>query len=290
MKTRILFLVALFLFSGGFSRILAEENAGDKWRRFREHDKWGFMDEQGKTVIKPQYDDAKNFHSGLAPVNIGAKRTFPGYLDGGVWGYIDTQGKIIVSFSLEDADEFFEGLAKVEDKRGTRFIDPQGKTVIDLGKEYAGDFHEGLARVGFGPTKYIDKTGKVAFTIKESGNDFHEGSAVFYLEKTKLYGYIDKQGKQAIPPRFASAQEFSDGLAAVRVGGNQWGFIDHDGEYVIELQYNDAESFDKGKAKVHTGGNFVLVMDAPGWWEGGEWLTIDKTGKILEREKDKPER
>ena len=290
MKTWSKFFLAFILFSGGFRQIAAEEPTGEKWLRFEENKKWGFKDEQGNIVIKPQYDDARNFTYGLAPVNFGAKREFPGRLRGGVWGYIDTQGKIVVPISLDDAHEFSEGLAKVEDKKGTRFIDPHGKTVLVLGNIYAGDFHEGLARVGFGPTKYIDKTGKVAFTIKGSGDDFHEGSAVFYLEKTKSYGYIDKQGKQAISPRFASAKEFSDGLAAVRVGEDQWGFIDHSGEYVIKHQYNDARSFEKGKAKVHVGGNFVLVMDVPGWWEGGEWLTIDKKGEILNRVKDKPAR
>ena len=39
--------------------------------------------------------------------------------------------------------------------------------------------------------------------------------------------------------------------------------------------------FDDGVAKVHIGGAFALVENAPGWWEGGVWILIDRQGKKL---------
>ena len=49
-------------------------------------------------------------------------------------------------------------------------------------------------------------------------------------------GYIDSTGKTIIPLRFDDARGFSDGLAAVQVGG-QWGYIDTLGTFVIQPQF-----------------------------------------------------
>ena len=42
-------------------------------------------------------------------------------------------------------------------------------------------------------------------------------------DKTGKYGFIDKQGKWVIQPRFDDAERFSDGLAAVRIGDDKTG-------------------------------------------------------------------
>jgi len=35
---------------------------------FKNNNKWGFVNEEGKIVIEPQYDNAKSFSYGLAAV------------------------------------------------------------------------------------------------------------------------------------------------------------------------------------------------------------------------------
>ncbi len=54
-----------------------------------------------------------------------------------------------------------------------------------------------------------------------------EGIAIVRIgnEKTGKYGYIDKEGKYIILPRFDHAEEFYDGLAIVGVDG-KYGYID----------------------------------------------------------------
>ncbi len=53
---------------------------------------FGFLDEQGNVVIKPQYDYADDFKSGLCRVAVGIWATRNQKVFGGKWGYIDTSG------------------------------------------------------------------------------------------------------------------------------------------------------------------------------------------------------
>jgi len=79
-------------------------------------------------------------------------------------------------------------------------------------------------------------------------------------------GYV-----MAIPPQYDDGREFSEGLAAVRVGEwgtEKWGFIDKAGKEVISLQYDYAGDFHDGLA-------VVMVDDG----ETSRWGFIDKTGK-----------
>lgn len=60
---------------------------------FAKDGKWGFVDEKGKIVIEPKFDDAKSFSSGLAGVK-----------NGDMWSFIDTNGKIVIEGNFEDVD------------------------------------------------------------------------------------------------------------------------------------------------------------------------------------------
>lgn len=70
----------------------------------------------------------------------------------------------------------------------------------------------------------------------------------FYpLKEGNVYGYINKEGDKVIPPHYAYAIEFSEGLAGVNVGGKgrgrdmpengKWGFIDTKNQIVINPKY-----------------------------------------------------
>jgi hypothetical protein len=71
-----------------------------------------------------------------------------------------------------------------------------------------------------------------------------------------------------IPPRFATAQEFIDGLAIIFIGG-KWGWINKSGEYVLKPQYDAVLAFKDNLAAVRVGG------------EKGRWGYISKSGKVV---------
>ena len=70
-----------------------------------------------------------------------------------------------------------------------------------------------------------------------------------YLCDNGKYGYIDDSGDTKIDGKYDSAKDFSEGLAAVRMG-DRWGYIDQDGDFAIALGYDSAEPFDGWRAKV----------------------------------------
>ncbi len=69
------------------------------------------------------------------------------------------------------------------------------------------------------------------------------------LEKNGKYGFIDKNGNEALPFNFEFAADFSEGLAAVKKNG-KWTFIDKNGTTISPFQYDSVNSFSEGLASV----------------------------------------
>jgi hypothetical protein len=153
----------------------------------------------------------------------------------------------------------------------------------------AGEFHEGLARVHLW-TKVTCASG-----------DFTSDDAPLYAfhlledDKSDLpgcfpqggkFGYIDKTGTVVIAPHFFVAQDFSEGLAAVRVEetvDSKFAYIDRSGHTVIAPRFHQAGPFSEGLAAVETSARVVgaQVVDIA-------WGFVDKAGviKIPDKYKD----
>jgi hypothetical protein len=70
------------------------------------------------------------------------------------------------------------------------------------------------------------------------------------LEEFRIAGFRRVADKQVVvEPRFSSAREFYEGLAAVRPLG-RWGYIKADGTWAIEPKFSDAKDFSGGLAPV----------------------------------------
>ena len=71
----------------------------------------------------------------------------------------------------------------------------------------------------------------------------------------------------AIQPQFDEATDFSEGLAAVKIGG-KWGFVDKSGKFVIPLgDYKWVKPFQNGLSRVG--------------FPGDGWGYIDQKGKTI---------
>lgn len=165
--------------------------------------RWGFINRQGKTVIDAQFAGPSSFHDGLAVAQVGEKSSTR-------WGYIDKTGTFAIAARFSLAWPFSEGLARVRDNAVVgvgnaemTFIDRTGTMVFTVpGGGWAGEFSEGLVNVQTG-----DRLGREA------------------------WGYVDRNGKWAIEPRFQKAEPFHNGLAQVLVG-YKFAYIDKTGRYV----------------------------------------------------------
>jgi hypothetical protein len=100
--------------------------------RFTMDSKFGFFDETGRIVIKPEFDFALPFHEGLAPVCIGCKPMPEGEhysMEGGKWGYINREGERVIPPGFDSVKRFENGKGQVKLNGQWVFIDNKGKVV-----------------------------------------------------------------------------------------------------------------------------------------------------------------
>jgi hypothetical protein len=80
--------------------------------------KWGFVNFEGKEVIKPKYNEIFGFSKGLA----GAKDN--------KWGFINATGQVAVPFKYDVVTDFAEGYSGVRKNSKWGFVTKDGNEVI----------------------------------------------------------------------------------------------------------------------------------------------------------------
>ena len=237
-------------FSDGVAAVSFSEGAGQQRRS-----SCGYIDHANNFVIKPQnkFSCTEPFHEGFAAIEIYDER-----VGESLASYLNKEGQEAVAGRLSVGKPFSEGLALVEDFAKWSFVNKDGETVIDLRRqdranvladeyEPASSFSEGLAMVGItvsgsaGYSRYafMNRKGRMVFKLRDNviaEGDFHNGRAQVYVAMDRIVrvrvegetfqekedmsarGYIDRTGKIVIRPRFSRVEDFSEGLAVVRVG------------------------------------------------------------------------
>lgn len=204
---------------------------GPKIGKFIVGARFGYADTLGKIVIPVRFDYASDFSEGLALVGIGKR-------DERKFGFIDTTGRVVVLIEYADAEPSREGLLKVMRRNDAGdplwgYLSRAGETAVPL--EY-GDLlkpSEGLIAAARGEWKPEEGSSKRAFIGR--------------------YGFLDYEGREAIPFRYVDAHSFQNGLAAVAVPGKyypKWGFIDREGREVVAPKYYEVGNFREERAVV----------------------------------------
>ncbi|MBS1859089.1 MAG: WG repeat-containing protein [Acidobacteria bacterium] len=255
------------------------ENVGDFSNGLaRVHDQ-GFIDENGRWVIRRDLWSVRDFSDGLALAMVKDSSRQYGFL--GL--VLDPSGTVVGSVPPLDTRDFSEGLAAFaakgrpperrfepgnfvyRDYPGLEgFLDRTGKVVIEPRFAAVGPFRAGRARAVLDGYCHIATPDGGKEGTPTTGYPSSCGGAPTDAVSPCMVGYIDPSGNFAIESRFESARDFQEGLAAVRTGG-QWGFIDRSGALVISPRFEQAQSFREGLAAV--------MID-------GKWGFIDQTGRL----------
>jgi Zn-dependent protease len=216
--------------------------------------KWGFINQNGKLVIPDQFDEVQKFSGGVATVKVGD-----------LWGVINPEGKWIIQPVNKYPIQFFQGI-------GLSLIDNIGDPIPIIyywdksghlvGSSYnrpqlAKEFQEEMAIIEIPWRAWQEKRDVYpVVAISEDSSVYSIGSKC---------GFQDKQGKVVIKPQFDGCQNFSQGLAAVRVD-KKWGYINKTGKFIISPQFDFADSFFEERGLIVSNGKIGF---------------IDKTGKVV---------
>jgi WG containing repeat len=240
---------------------------------FSRDGKVGYIDKAGKIIIPARFDNAINFSEGLAAVEIDKK-----------YGCIDVNGKIVIPPRFDYIDEFKNGLAEITlDRLEKGKIDKTGKIVTALSLPKPTPLSDNnrpsdmkpdvLTLVGKEDGKYGYEDGNKKMVIPAQ---FDYGADTFvedmaWVQVKNRIGYINKQGKVIISPKFdyvsgGRTGNFDGGLARVCLN-KKCGYIDKTGKIVVQLK------FDNVAPKFRDGLAWVEVGDRLGY--------IDKSGKVV---------
>ena len=230
-----------YLFSNGMGRVSL-------------NGKYGYLGQNARETIPPQYAFARDFNCGLAPVAY----MLCSMEDKLRWGYIDKENNLVVPYVFDDADVFEScGLARVKvgDKYG--IIDTIGNLVLPA--EYDSVQIEGISNNNPGLIKKDEKYGIVndkgeiiVAPQYEMTNVFSEGLTV--CQEGKRLMTIDYEGKRLVDLGFDKAKYFSEGLLPVACRRKHtedqylWGFCNKEGSEVIACEYEDVLPFSEGYA------------------------------------------
>lgn len=111
--------------------------------------------------------------------------------------------------------------------------------------------------------EYACKLPQSEYSAIEDLCPFSEGLAAFSIGGT--WGYLDRQGRLAIPPTFDETQGFSEGLAPA-AADDKWGYIDSTGRWAIAPTHREARHFSEGLAVVENEDGQDGVIDRNGRW------------------------
>jgi len=240
---------------------------------FEENGKWGYQDEKGTVVIKPQYDAAFFFVGSSALV---MKR--------GKLYEIDYNGKTteLISYFFDEGLEPIKSI-KYPDKYG--YIDKSGRFVIEPQFKEANSFREGLALVCI-EVSYVltDNNGSYRMEPEHAFRHSRDTPGTKpqwrpYMHKGQgimgdNYGFIDKTGDFVVPPLFWDAEEFSEELALVQTGTG-YGYIDKNCVMICKPEFCFAYGFNEGF------GHICITEDEHGFTNDHGY--VNKKGEIVSR-------
>ena len=230
-------------------------------------EKWGYIDDGGRFILPPQYDDALRFQAnGLAVVRVGR-----------VFGVIDASGAFVVKPRYGTISEFSEGRAAVTDNRGFHVIDEKGNVLTSKPYSYIGTYKEGRAiyahtnQQGKYLYGYLDEQGREVIPLSyELARDFKGGKAVVQISDSQ-FALVDRSGTIVHTYPYAFVGDIGEGLLAFQEkSDSRYGFIDETGHVVIEPKYTGAQTFQEGRAVVNTAENYMNAFGL-----------IDRNGRLI---------
>ena len=194
--------------------------------------KCGFINENGKLVIEPQFDRAYFFFSdSVCFAQVGERK-----------GLINSNGEYIAELdtTINWIYEFKNNVAEFITNNGKQgVISKSGEIILPaIYKDILRDGDNGfivmdtLENMG-----YINNQGDFIIPCKyDAVHQFSEGLTM--VTTSRKCGYVDTTGTWVIDSIYDDARDFGNGLARVK-RNEEWMFIDHNGKEVSKFNFDE---------------------------------------------------
>ncbi|MFN5910909.1 MAG: WG repeat-containing protein [Bacteroidota bacterium] len=297
--------VLLFIFSSDLNSQNKEYHSNEIVIKALDNGKFTYVTHDGKRLFQQDWMSVSDFREGYAVAS--SQDMFFG---------LDSTGKICFQKQFDESTSIEyagEGLFTIVRDFKVGFLNSHGIQVIP--SIYGGvvgalpQFSEGICCVIDSlETKYlfIDKSGKQVFDFTITGLCGGAATYQYFSFKNGLcvahdnykFGYINRDGNWVIKPQYDRADEFSEGLAAVRKKGKVI-FINSQGQQAIKrdfgVMYDEGccgfyyGKFVNGEAKVNIDITQVHIDPADFSndnaeqrnWDLDKFAIINKEGKIV---------
>jgi hypothetical protein len=226
------------------------------------NNRFGYINERGKVVIKPQFRNAGDFNNNLAPVRAE-----------GYWGYINKKGVFVIQPQYDFALPFEDGLAVVVKDSLVFQIDTKGMIPKDLALSTLNSPGINLDGVYF--LTLLDQYRKEIITDKVS---FQKDTSIRVVKKLDRingvfqHGVEDSMGNLIIPfgiyKNIRSIYIFGDyfffNASVTRKDGTtieRYGISDTHGKILVQPCYDDFDwkGFVNGILKVSMDGKMAYI-------------------------------
>jgi len=232
-----------------------------KYYRVEQKVMWGYKNNYGQVLIRPQYASAYAFGAdGLACVTD---------FDGNVF-YINEKGKEILSIRNNVT-------IRPDEMSGTKirqfFFEPVTKGVESLGLYY---FDHGYTMIRYCWTSNFNKKDLYLNEYRlydTKGNPFeipggytlvNYSDGILLLEKDGLYGYMDTERSWIRPAVYTEASPYIQGIAVVKEEDGRWGVLDREGNAVLPFIFDYVSKPSGGKVAAYSaerGWEIYCVME-----------------------------
>lgn len=231
---------------------------------------WGYLDQNGRLVIRPIFENVRDFRHGLAAVQWQGK-----------WGFINPQGRMAVPPRYDSVGDFAEiGLAVATVDGRHVFINRQGETVgepLDAGIEslVIEDGVPARAAVAF-KLEYRSPSGERRFAMPGVKVTQAYGQGFFIADNGEYrYGLVDRDWNWVVEPIYDDISVNRDGMLAVAYGPDGVVLLGTDGKAIgadqryeslnpVGRKFWSAQLGDrKGYAVLDTAGQLVVTMTSP---------------------------
>lgn len=222
--------------------------------------KWGYLDENNKVAITPQFDEALPFTNGFAIVMNWDKKNHKKF------GYIRKDAKKLTDIIYDEAYPFGKtGIANAKKQGMSVFIDRNGAEVslTAAGGIKVAPVDEQVTNILIPDEKSTMRSKSISTMgdnvnqkIEYAGNVHEDLRKVRQLDNGNLrYAFVDINDKPITAFSYLDATDFSEGKAGVKNNNNLWGFINKQGILIIPYTYEGIlQTFQEGKALVKKAG------------------------------------